>query len=488
MELADIAVRVRPRTSYEALDLGFALARQWYGALITLWLIPALPVMFISFFVFYQQPWWALLIVWWLKPLFESVQLKFLSEKLFQPELRWTHWLPNLHKTLFKHGIAKLTWRRLAPARSFDMAVSELEGLSGKGRRRRLQALHQNGNGAGICLTLLGHTIEGTLILALFAAGWMLIPMEMSIDFDLFQLLEHPLLFPAITLFGFLAMALISPFYVAGGFMLYLNRRVWLEAWDVELVFRKMASTTVTLACCLLLLHIFTPSLAFAVTAEESREQIIHIVEGEDFHQYEEVTAWRLKNRESGWLGSLVDWMKSVLETWQQSKSKSPVAGVILDVLEAILWIIVVGLIVLAVYRLRHLALPAIRSPRPRIHEKPSHLFGLEMNEQAFNEQVLIEARQLWQQGHVRQALGQLYRGALSFLLLERDLPLHSSQTEEECLRVCASQESDARYRYFRTLTRHWINLAYAHRSLSAEEFNQLCEDWPEFRQNGAKE
>jgi hypothetical protein len=35
------------------------------------------------------------------------------------------------------------------------------------------------------------------------------------------------------------AVAFIEPFYVAAGFGMYLNRRVELEAWDVEQEFRR---------------------------------------------------------------------------------------------------------------------------------------------------------------------------------------------------------------------------------------------------------
>jgi hypothetical protein len=35
------------------------------------------------------------------------------------------------------------------------------------------------------------------------------------------------------------AVAFLEPFYVAAGFGLYLNRRVELEAWDIEQEFRR---------------------------------------------------------------------------------------------------------------------------------------------------------------------------------------------------------------------------------------------------------
>ena len=36
-----------------------------------------------------------------------------------------------------------------------------------------------------------------------------------------------------------IVIALLEPFYVASGFAMYLNRRVELEAWDIEQEFRR---------------------------------------------------------------------------------------------------------------------------------------------------------------------------------------------------------------------------------------------------------
>ena len=56
-----------------------------------------------------------------------------------------------------------------------------------------------------------------------------------------------------------LAVAFIEPFYVGAGFGLYLNRRTQLEAWDLEIAFRRMrkrleavgTSVLLALALCL---------------------------------------------------------------------------------------------------------------------------------------------------------------------------------------------------------------------------------------------
>ena len=36
------------------------------------------------------------------------------------------------------------------------------------------------------------------------------------------------------------AICVVEPLYVAGGFGLYLNRRTELEAWDIEIAFRRI--------------------------------------------------------------------------------------------------------------------------------------------------------------------------------------------------------------------------------------------------------
>ena len=54
-------------------------------------------------------------------------------------------------------------------------------------------------------------------------------------------------------LLAWLAMTLISPFYSGAGFGLYLNRRTELEAWDIELTFRRLRQRLLGSAYALLL-------------------------------------------------------------------------------------------------------------------------------------------------------------------------------------------------------------------------------------------
>ncbi|MFZ5601774.1 MAG: DUF4129 domain-containing protein, partial [Pseudomonadota bacterium] len=242
MDLSKITARVRPRNPYEAADLGIVMARQWFRPLMLLWLLPSLPLMLVLYGIFHAQPLWALLILWWLKPLFETLQLQFIAEALFNPDARWQDFAKKL-PTLLRHQLlAKLFVQRWSLSRSFNMPVGELERLGGSQRARRLSTLHRGANAASIWLTLLGTHLEALLVSALFLAAWMLVPVEMSVDFEIDDLLDSPLLFPTLAWGGYLAMWIIAPFYVCCGFMLYINRRTWLEAWDIELTFRQLAA------------------------------------------------------------------------------------------------------------------------------------------------------------------------------------------------------------------------------------------------------
>ena len=501
MDLSKISVQVRPRNPYEAVDLGFVMARQWFIPLLLLWLVPAAPVMLISYLVFMDQPLWALLFVWWLKPLFESIQLRYISEKLFDDGIRWQHSLRQGHKIALHQWFTKLVTQRLAFSRSFNMPVGELEQLKGRRRGQRLETLHRGAGSSGLWLTAVGSSIESILVFGVFSLAWLFIPMEMDIDFDFDMFLSSPLLFPTITIAGFIAMTLVSPFYVCGGFMLYINRRTWLEAWDIELTFRQLSndyqSRSKSLAAILVFSLLFTqvsfsPSAEASITREESQSTILQILEGDDFHEIKEEQRWRWidtpedkedEEEESGFLRDLGKWLVNLFDGIGIFKGVSDWYSVIVTILEALLWGLVIAIFAYLIYRFRGIKAPDLSFGKEAKPPPPSHLFGLDLSQDNLPEDITGAAQQLWQQQQFRQALSLLYRAALTFLVHERHLPLNSSHTEQECLRLCLQHEPEQRGQFFQQLTRHWIALAYAHRPLSDEEFSALCSGWPSFDQ-----
>lgn len=499
MDLSKISVQVRPRNPYEAIDLGFVMARQWYLPLILLWLLPALPVMAVSYVVFMQQPLWALLLVWWLKPLLEAIQLRFISEKLFDDSVHWRQTLRDARHIALHQWFAKLVTQRLAFARSFNMPVGELEQLTGKRRQQRLDTLHRGAGSSGLWLTFAGHSIETILVFAVFSTAWMFIPMEMDIDFELDMLFSSPLLFPTITIAGFIAMTLAAPFYVCAGFMLYINRRTWLEAWDIELTFRQLsndyAKPIKTMGMLALLLSISglltLPQPAQAeLSREESQQRIIEILEADAFHEIKEEERWRWIDKpepeeveDGNWLTRFGEWIVDKLKGLDGIGDAGSVVDPIISGLEILLWAVVIAIIAYLIYRFRGVRAPELKLGKGSRAPPPSHLFGLELNQDSLPEDIIAAAQSLWQQQQFRQALSLLYRAALTYLVHERHLPLNSSHTEQECLRLCLLHEPTQRGQVFQSLTQHWIKLAYAHQPLTDQEFLSLCESWHRFEQ-----
>ena len=82
-------------------------------------------------------------------------------------------------------------------------------------------------------------TIELTLTFALLSLALWFVPGDVEIDW--IRLLSEDnmaVAFASAAAYG-LVVAFLEPFYVAAGFALYLNRRVELEAWDVEQELRR---------------------------------------------------------------------------------------------------------------------------------------------------------------------------------------------------------------------------------------------------------
>lgn len=245
MRIEDLQVELRPRSPWEAVELGMALARRHAAAVWRPWLVLTLPV----FVLANAAGWWfdavplAALLMWWLKPVFDRVPLYVLSRAVFgaTPGLRDTlraqaHWGRG---ALVHH----LTWRRLSPVRALYLPVDLLEGGAHAGERRRVIGGHARGTAS--LLTLVCVHFEIALGLAAVMLVLAFVPFELLTESAraMWALLaEQPPRWAQVALnaAAWLATSLIEPFYVAAGFGLYLNRRTQLEAWDVEIAFRRL--------------------------------------------------------------------------------------------------------------------------------------------------------------------------------------------------------------------------------------------------------
>jgi hypothetical protein len=84
-------------------------------------------------------------------------------------------------------------------------------------------------------------SVELALTLALLSLLFWLAPKGMAPDVDLMSITEGRATGVELAYaFAYAAVvAFLEPFYVAAGFGMYLNRRVELEAWDIEQEFRR---------------------------------------------------------------------------------------------------------------------------------------------------------------------------------------------------------------------------------------------------------
>ncbi|KPK39532.1 MAG: hypothetical protein AMJ69_05395 [Gammaproteobacteria bacterium SG8_47] len=492
MRVEDIAVEVRPRQEWEAADLGFSMARQWWREVWIPFVVVTASLAVLLHLVLFDRPWLAVLIVWWLKPLLDRIPLFVVSRALFGAT-------PGVGQTLLavpglfrRHVIKALTLYRLDPSRSFNLPVWQLEHLAGTARRERLRVLHKTTAAAPAKLTIACMHLEGALTFGLIGLLFIMLPEHLLAE-AWYAFGEQDALWTVIlgNALWVVAFCIIEPFYVAGGFALYINRRSHLEAWDIDLAFRRLANrirrTTpgkgaAVVACVLVLcVGMGTPGDSQAenealgpqtqLTERDQAKQLIEqILSQPEFARSEEITWWFPK----GWDAEDSD--------AEQSASLFGWGLQMAQLIEFAFWLAAAVVVGLAIYHLSK-RWPAQLSPRRQGTAAPEALFGLDIRPESLPPDLAMRAWQLWQAGHASEALSLLYRGALSHLVAVRGLSLPPSATEGDCL-ASARQAVDSlgadTLSYFECVVRTWQALAYAQRRPDSSQVQALCSAWPQ--------
>lgn len=247
MKLETLTVELRPRSSWEAMELGAALVRRHAAAIWTPWLLVTGVVFVLLNLAAWAvgQIWLAWLLMWWLRPVFDRIPQYVLSRAVFgsvpgtaetlRAQLRWG-WKPML---------GHLTWRRFSPLRAAMLPIDLLEGADPARLAERRRVIGGGVSGPAVLLTLaclhflFALELSAVLLVTLFVPNELL-PEAARAAWAMLS--EDPPAWALIALnaVDWLAVAFIEPFYVGAGFGLYLNRRTQLEAWDLEIAFRRM--------------------------------------------------------------------------------------------------------------------------------------------------------------------------------------------------------------------------------------------------------
>jgi Domain of unknown function (DUF4129) len=247
LKLETLTVELRPRSPWEAMELGSALVRRHARAIWTPWLLITGAVFVVLNLVAWAvgHIWLAGLLFWWLRPAFDRIPLYVLSRAVFGS-------VPSVAETLraqltwgWRPMLGYLTWRRLSPLRAVMLPIDLLENANAKqlGERRRVI-----GGGIGgyavqlfvMCANFILAIELSLLLLTAIAVPNELLPEAARAAWAMITETPPAWALIALNLVDWLAASFIEPFYIGAGFGLYLNRRTQLEAWDLEIAFRRM--------------------------------------------------------------------------------------------------------------------------------------------------------------------------------------------------------------------------------------------------------
>jgi len=108
----------------------------------------------------------------------------------------------------------------------------------------------------------------------------------------------------------------------------------------------------------------------------------------------------------------------------------------------------------------------------------PTHVNQLDIRPQALPDDIGAAALALWRSGRAQEAMSLLYRGALSRLVHTHAVPIRSSSTEGDCLRLAQPRLAQPAYAYLARLVGAWRSTVYAGRQPGDDEVAGLCRDF----------
>lgn len=513
MKLESLRVELRPRSPWEAVELGTALVRRNAAAIWIPWLLVVVPV-FVAVnlgALAAGRIWIAWLAMWWLKPLFDRIPLFVLSRAVFgeTPTTRQT--LAAQRGWGWRAMRGHLLWRRISLTRALMLPVDLLEGADGGRLRERRGVLGSGVGGQAMLLTLVCVLFVVALSLSMLSLALLFVPWEFlseSVRAAWSLLTVQPPPWAQFTLHAvvWIATSAIEPFYVGAGFGLYLNRRTRIEAWDVEIALRRMRTRLATTASALLLVAGMSsllplPSQAAAPQAHAAQDEAParQRPRAEDAAARSGAEAARIgeifgdayvddpgfdKAVEQAYRDPLLR-PKRKQSHWQARKRERQappsmlpfpaLAKVVAFIGEFGLWLLLLALLaVLAATAKRWL--PWLRGG-VLVREPPAPVEVADTTlPDVLPEDIAAAARRLWREGRPRRALALLYRASVEAMAARAAVTLVPGATESECLRASRRMPEPQDRDAFARVVRVWQYAAYAQRLPDEGEFDRLLD------------
>jgi len=238
MQVDALAMVLRPRSMVEATDLGVRMVQTHAGQLWrTVWPVYALVVVLAAACIDLGT-WVPSLVLFWLKPWLDHSLLFVLSRAAFGQSTSFADLLRARRAVWLRGLLSALTVQRLSPWRAYTLPVAQLEGQSTWARSVRRAIILQGQRTHAALMQFAFAQVEFSFGLGFWALlVWLAPPgqREGALEWLVRDRDSILLFFPYA-----LTVLLVEPYFVAAGFAMYLNRRVQLEAWDLEQEFRHV--------------------------------------------------------------------------------------------------------------------------------------------------------------------------------------------------------------------------------------------------------
>jgi len=526
MRIDQLNVTLRARSEWEAMELGTALVRRHARAI---WL-PVIAVSLPLFVVINAAAWWAdafgwaWLLMWWLKPVTDRIALYVISRGVFGDEPRPLQTLRAQRQWGWSGFWGYLGWRRFSPFRSLLLPVNLLEGSDAAQRSVRRRAVLGGTFGHAVLLTFTCLMFELVIVSGCIAAVFLFVPLELLSDSwrAAWEMVRQDM--PAWARLGvnalfWLAATLIGPFHAGAGFALYLNRRTEMEAWDVEIAFRRLRDRLQQAAPLLVMalvlcwpmgtVHAQAPAAAPQSVAPDDADADTSDADEDEDEGEDAVPADDPSNTGAVIFGGTPDtagfrqavqrayedplvtptrqvsrWERTQDEAEKKRKQRArdddatPFAKgprLPAQIAEWLLWGLV-GLLVLLLAVTAPWWLRWLRGGGTRRRGTP----GTVLEETVTLPEVIppdpaARARALWQEGRPRQALALLYRASVESMSERAEVVLPPGATEAQCLRASRRMPEEADRRLFARVVQVWQYAAYAGRLPEPADFEALA-------------
>lgn len=494
MDLEKLSANLRPRQQVEAMDLGVSMVRALFAPVVLPWLLVVVPV---SAVLFWLLPGiWGLALVWWLLPFFDRLPLFVLSRGLFGDVPSVARTVREVPRLWFRFWLLPLTIGRLSPFRCFHLPVSELEQQRGKRYADRCRVLRIDQDRGVLAL----YAMCGVIVLALWGGALLGLIRLYTMFYHpsespwfSFLASEDPYLPPWVFGLGVACILIVEPFHVASGFALYLNRRLHLEGWDIELTFRRLAKRieslhagmrTAGLLLCACLLGATLPGQdPGATTASPPAERAEQPSQQQPGDQEPQRAIKKVFAHPD--FGS-----ERTVSRWKRIGSGPKISGgpnisglgFLGEALRLLMWAVFIGAVAWLIWLVVKSVDKMARADRAVTTERgppPAEVMGLDVRPESLPDDPATEAWKLWQAGDAAGCLSLLYRAALADLIHEHELSIGRSATEADCLELIRAANLAGLFRYFQGLTVAWQTCAYAQRLPAEATAQRLCQDWP---------